>query len=103
MGKWYPYSTRWVKNIAVILHVFGALAIFLLFYDDQDTESESWEMEIGVVGPILNHKNKMKCSMGQLYPYSTKWGKTVVVILLIYEARDILYYFVITKRLNLSH
>ena len=92
-----------MKNIAVILHVFGALAIFLLFCDDQETESESLEMEIGVVGPILNHKNNMKGPMGQLYPYSTKWVKCFLVILRIYGARAIFYYLVITKKLNISH
>ena len=28
------------ENVVVILHIDGAKAIFLLFYDDQDTESE---------------------------------------------------------------
>ena len=40
----------------VTLHIYGALVIFLLVYDHQDTESESWKMEIGVAGPILTQK-----------------------------------------------
>ena len=40
MGKLYPYSTRWEKNVVVILHIYGDLAISLLFYDHQDTEYE---------------------------------------------------------------
>ena len=47
MGKKYPYSTRWVKTIVGILHIYGALAILLLFCNHQDTEFESQEMEIG--------------------------------------------------------
>ena len=30
----------------VILHTYGARAIFLLFYDDQDTENEKQEIEM---------------------------------------------------------
>ena len=40
MGKWYSYTVEWEKNTVVILHIYGARGIFLLFYDDQDTESE---------------------------------------------------------------
>ena len=42
--------------IVVILHFYGAIAIFLLFCDNQDTESESREIEISVAGPIFTHK-----------------------------------------------
>ena len=38
--------------MVVNLHINGARAIFLLFCDYQVTESESWEMEIGVAEPI---------------------------------------------------
>ena len=37
MVKWYPYSTKWEKNIVMIRHIYLAIAIFLLFCDDQDT------------------------------------------------------------------
>ena len=40
-------------------------------------------MEIGVAGPVLTHKI-IKGYIGQLYSYSTKWDKNVVVILCIY-------------------
>ena len=46
MGQRYPYFTRWEKHIVVIIYIYWALAIFLLFYDHLDTESESCEMEI---------------------------------------------------------
>ena len=52
MWQLYPYSTISVDNIVVILHINGARAIFLLFFDHQDTESESREMEICVAGPF---------------------------------------------------
>ena len=38
----------------VILHIYEARAISLLFYDPQVTESESLEVEIGVSGPIFS-------------------------------------------------
>ena len=37
MGQLYLYSTKWEKNIVIILHIYGAISIFILFYDDQDT------------------------------------------------------------------
>ena len=40
-----------------IIHIYRARDIFLLFYDNHDTESESCEIEIGVSGPIFTHKN----------------------------------------------
>ena len=46
MGQWYTYSTKWEKYIVEILHIYGARAIFLLFYDDQDTESEEYTLII---------------------------------------------------------
>ena len=45
-----------MDNIVVILHINGARAIFLLFFDHQDTESESREMEICVAGPFLTQR-----------------------------------------------
>ena len=67
MVQQYPYSTGWVKNIVVILYIHGALFIYLLFCNHQDTEYESREMEIGVAGPIFAQKNK-KDSMGKQSP-----------------------------------
>ena len=31
MEKWCPYSTIWVKNIVVIIHIYGARAVLQLF------------------------------------------------------------------------
>ena len=38
IGQWYPHSTKWENNTVLILHICGVRAIFVLFYDDQDTE-----------------------------------------------------------------
>ena len=46
MGQRCPYSTKWVLKVVVILHIYGARAIFLLFCNNQDTESGSQEIEI---------------------------------------------------------
>ena len=40
MIQQYQYSTRWVDNIVVILHIYGARAIYLLFRVHQDTSLE---------------------------------------------------------------
>ena len=53
-----------MENIVVILHINGARDIFLLFFDHQDTESESREMEICVAGPILKHREKYQSLYG---------------------------------------
>ena len=58
MVQRYPYSTRWEKSIVAIIHIYRALAIFLLFCDHQDTYSESCEMEIGVSELILAQKKE---------------------------------------------
>ena len=38
MGQRYPYYTIWEKSIVVIVNIYEAGAIFLLFCDHQDTE-----------------------------------------------------------------
>ena len=42
--------------IVIMVHIYGARAIFLLFFDNQDTKSESQKMEIGATGPIFTYK-----------------------------------------------
>ena len=71
MVQQYPYYTRWVKTIVGVLHIYEALAIFLLFCNHHHTESESREMEIGVSGPVFTHKY-IKASMGYQLPYTTR-------------------------------
>ena len=80
----------------VIIHIYGALVILLLLRDHQDTEYESFEMEIGIAGPIFTSKN-IKCLMGQQYPYPTKWEKNIVVIIHIYGAIAIFLLFCVHK------
>ena len=55
-----------------ILHIYGTIAIYLLFCDHQDTKSESLEIENGIAGPIFTYKN-IKGVMVQRYTYSTIW------------------------------
>ena len=56
VGEKYPYFTRWEKNIAVILHIYGARDIVLLFCVFKYTAPESYKIEIGVSGTIFNQK-----------------------------------------------
>ena len=67
-----------------VLHIYGARSIFLLFYDDQDTESESTN---------INTYKDIKFYMGQQYPYPTRWVKNIVVLIHIYGARTIFLLF----------
>ena len=69
MGEQYPYYTRREKNIVVVLHIYGTLAIFLLFCDHQDTEYESREMKNGVSGPKLSRKK-----------YQNLYGTTIHIL-----------------------
>ena len=62
-----------------ILHIFGARANFLLFFDNQDTESYR-QKRIGVDLPILTQKI-IKGSFVQRYPYITTFEKNIVAIL----------------------
>ena len=39
-----------------ILHIYGAKAILLLFYDDQETEKEKWEIQMSTSKLILTHE-----------------------------------------------
>ena len=80
MGQRYPQYTIWEKNIIVILHIYGDRAIYLFFYNHQDTESESWVNRIFVSGPIITQKN-IKGAIGQQYSYSTRWGGNILVFI----------------------
>ena len=44
----------------IIVHHHGARAIFLLFCDHTDTESESREIEVRISQSIFTHKNISK-------------------------------------------
>ena len=39
MGQLYLYSTKWEKNAVVVLRIYEARAIFIIFYYEQDTVS----------------------------------------------------------------
>ena len=58
MGKWYPYSMIWVEIIVVIIHVYGAKTILLLFCVHQGTKYVHWEIEICVARSIFNKKKQ---------------------------------------------
>ena len=44
----------------VILHIYKDRGIFLLFYDDQDTASDQWEIKMITFQVIFTHKNISK-------------------------------------------
>ena len=49
--------------MVAIIHIYGPRPHFLLCYDNQDTESKSEDMEVGVGRPLFTKKN-IKISMG---------------------------------------
>ena len=55
----------------VVLTIYEAIAIAVLFFVYKNTGFELFEMEIGVAVPIFNRKH-LTGSMIQLYLYSTK-------------------------------
>ena len=101
MRQQYTYHNIWEKHIVAIIHINGTRVIFLLLYDNQDTESQSWDIRIDVSGPILTHKN-VKASMGQQYKYHTRWEKKCCNSFFL-ELEPFFYYLVITKTLGLCH
>ena len=58
-----------------ILHIYVARAIFLLFYDDQDTENELRGIEISTYKLIFTHKNISK-SILDYDTHTLKMGET---------------------------
>ena len=34
MGQFYPYTTKWKENVVVILNIYEARTIYILFYDN---------------------------------------------------------------------
>ena len=101
LGHPDPYSIKWGGNIAVILHIYGARAISLLFCVHQDFESDSCEICISIYQPIFTQESR-KGSMGQWYPDSTIWVKNIVAFFLFMELEPFFNYFVFTKTSNLS-
>ena len=53
MGQLYQYRTLWEKNIVKILHSYEDRTILLLLNANQDIESESQNINMGVAGPIF--------------------------------------------------
>ena len=86
----------------IILHIYGAKANFLLFCDHQDTESESREIEIVVIGLIFTQKISKDLWENDIH--TSQYGsKLLFQLFLFVELEPFSYYFVTTKTLNLSH
>ena len=76
MGHGYSYALLWENSIVVVLYINGSLASFLLLCNHGDTESGSWQMEIGVFGPILTNKKHQRLfwtMISILYMIGVKW------------------------------
>ena len=80
------------RNIIVIIHTFGAISIFYYFIITQRINMSNEEL-IFVWRKQYSSRKALKCSVGQQYPYSTRWEQNIVSILHIYGARAILLIF----------
>ena len=60
LRQWYTYYTKWEKYNVVMLHIYWARAIFLLFYDDQDILSTYCEIQMSTYQLIFTHTNISK-------------------------------------------
>ena len=73
----YTYSTRMVKSIVVVIHIYRALAIFLLFWKHQDNESESQKYGNWYSLTNIHPVKIIKGSMGQQYKYPNRLEKVL--------------------------
>ena len=80
MRQWYPYSIKWEKINGLIFHITVFVAMFLLFYDDKNTDSKLLEMEISIPELILTHINILRhyvTNIPILYKMGEKeWGNS---------------------------
>ena len=63
------------ENVLVMLHIYGAIAIFIIFYYHQDTESESQEMEIGIAVPIITQNIYISKYLWEKNIHTLKYGR----------------------------
>ena len=70
----------------VILHIYGARGIFLLFYDDKDTLSTKCKIKMSISQLMFTHKN-IKSLYGTMISILYKTGEKIVTILHIYGDR----------------
>ena len=87
----------------VILHIYEARAIFLLFYDDQDTESEYQGIEMSTSQLIFTHNNIPK-ALWDNDIHTLQNGRNALWKFFIFMELDpYIYYFMMIKTLNLSN
>ena len=61
----------------VIIHVYGAIAVLLLFCDHQDTEYESCEIEMSISQPIFTQEKKSK-ALRDKYIHTKQNGRKIL-------------------------
>ena len=85
-----------------ILHIYGDRGIFLPFYDNQDTESQS--LEIGLVKLDQYSSRKTLKVLWENNIHTQQDGRKIFwQIFKFMELEPFHCYFVITNTLNLSH
>ena len=90
------------SRIMVIIHICGPREVLLLFCYQEDTEYESYEMEISISTPISTHK-KISKDLPDNDIHNLQDGSKILWQFFIFlDAEPFFYYFVITKTPNLS-
>ena len=103
MGQWYPYSTKWEKSVVTIIHIYGAIAIFLLLYDDQDTVSTDCEIRMKI-SQLLSTSKYISKDIWDNAIHTLKNGRKILWQFFIFmELEPFLNYFIMTKTLKKSN
>ena len=88
------------ENIVENIHTYGGTAIFLLFCDHQDTESESNEIDMSIPQDIFTRKNISNSLWDNYINNLQDRRKMLWKSLIFLELYPYSYYFVIIKTLN---
>ena len=87
-----PYSTRWEKNIVVILYIYGSKSISYYFIINNTLNPSKAKYKTLQLDQYSHRKNT-KISMEQQYASYTRRQINIVVILNIYGDKNILILF----------
>ena len=85
------------ENIGVIIHITVVVAIFMIFYDDNNTDSKSFIIEMSMSQLILTHIHVLRhyvtmifiiCKMGESNGVFLHITVVVAIFLLFHDDQD---------------
>ena len=83
----YPYSRNLRKDAVKNLHIYGAQDIFLLFYDDQNTLSSYYDIQMRISQLLFTNKYITKSLLQNYIHTIKKKGEHFQIVLHTYRAR----------------